>query len=422
MTIIQDAVSQNYQNYGGSLTVSHTVAGTERYLLAFVGSGSVTSGVTYAGAAMTKLAEIASGGGKKLTIWGLIAPATGTNNIVCTLGGSGANAVCVGLSLTGVKQTAPHSGGAAWREEYQGSPVTSSTFTIPAGGAAFGAAFNAGPAMSTTSPATQVLMGNLDGAAQMPVSRTDSGTTIGWTWTGGAQWDTAHGSVALESAAGDVTAPSLTSPTGVQTGSTTATIGATTDESNGTMYGVVTTSGTAPNATQIQAGQDNSGVAAAYASSQSITTVGAKTFSATGLSASTTYYAHIQHKDASDNQSTVVSSASFTTTAGPGFNGDAALLSFGASGTIVSEAPAGVITTPPLNNNTGHGLRASESGVTVFVKTIADDTPVVTLTGLTTDTDGTMTFSDSAIAAGTEYCIRGRFSDGHEFMGHATAT
>lgn len=117
-------------------------------------------------------------------------------------------------------------------------------------------------------------------------------------------------------ASGDTTAPSLTSPVGTQTGSSTATIGATTDEGNGTMYSVVTVSGTAPSVAQIQAGQDNSGAAAAYASSQSITTTGAKTFSATGLAASTSYYAHIQHKDAAGNDSTVVTSAQFTTTSG----------------------------------------------------------------------------------------------------------
>jgi len=115
---------------------------------------------------------------------------------------------------------------------------------------------------------------------------------------------------------GDTTAPSLTSAVGTQTGSSTATIGATTDEANGTMYGVVTVSGTAPSVAQIQAGQDNSGSAAAYASSQSISSTGAKTFSATGLAASTAYYAHIQHKDAAANDSTVVTSAQFTTASG----------------------------------------------------------------------------------------------------------
>lgn len=115
--------------------------------------------------------------------------------------------------------------------------------------------------------------------------------------------------------AADVTAPTLSSPVGTATGTTTATVGATTDEGNGTMYAVVTVSGTAPSAAQIKAGQDNSGSAAAWSGSQAISTVGAKTFSATGLVAATAYYAHVVHTDAASNDSNVVTSSQFTTDA-----------------------------------------------------------------------------------------------------------
>lgn len=115
-------------------------------------------------------------------------------------------------------------------------------------------------------------------------------------------------------------APVLTSAVGTATGSTTATIGATTDEANGTMYGVVTGSATQPSVAQIKAGQDHAGAAASYASSQSISSTGAKTFSATGLTASTTYYGHIVHTDAAANDSNRLSSASFTTDAAGGSN------------------------------------------------------------------------------------------------------
>lgn len=117
-------------------------------------------------------------------------------------------------------------------------------------------------------------------------------------------------------AAADTTAPVLTSATGTATGATTATVGATTDEANGTMYCVVTTSATQPSVAQIKAGQNHTGAAASYASSQSITTTGAKTFNATGLTASTTYYAHMVHTDAASNDSNRISSSSFTTSAG----------------------------------------------------------------------------------------------------------
>jgi hypothetical protein len=125
--------------------------------------------------------------------------------------------------------------------------------------------------------------------------------------------DTITGTSDTTDAAPDVTAPVLSSPVGTATGSTTATVGATTDEGNGTLYVVVTTSATAPSAAQIKAGQDHTGSAAVFDDSQVITTTGAKTFSATGLTASTAYRAHLIHTDAAANDSNIVTSAEFTT-------------------------------------------------------------------------------------------------------------
>lgn len=115
--------------------------------------------------------------------------------------------------------------------------------------------------------------------------------------------------------AGDVTAPTLSSPTATQTGATTATLGVTTNEANGTLYGVITTSATPPTATQVELGQNNAGTSASYAGNQTITTTGAKTFSATGLTASTVYYSYFMHKDAAANRSTVSAATSITTSA-----------------------------------------------------------------------------------------------------------
>lgn len=115
---------------------------------------------------------------------------------------------------------------------------------------------------------------------------------------------------------GDTTAPTLTSPTGTSTGSTIATVGATTDEGNGTLYAVVTTSATAPTKAQVKAGQNAAGSAANWSGSVAVSSAGAKTLNATGLTDSTTYYAHLMHEDAATNQANVVSSTSFTTSAG----------------------------------------------------------------------------------------------------------
>lgn len=117
---------------------------------------------------------------------------------------------------------------------------------------------------------------------------------------------------------GDVTAPALSSPTASVTGATTATVGATTDEGNGTLYAVVTVSATAPTGVQVDAGQDNGGSAATWAGNVAVSSTGAKTIGATGLTASTAYYAHLMHRDAAGNRSNVVSSTQFTTNAASG--------------------------------------------------------------------------------------------------------
>lgn len=112
----------------------------------------------------------------------------------------------------------------------------------------------------------------------------------------------------------DVTAPTLSAPTALETGATSAVLGVTTDENNGELYVVITTSASPPTDDQIRAGQNNFGAPAVYASSQAISSVGAKSFSATGLIASTTYYTYFHHRDASNNDSSVAAAASFTTT------------------------------------------------------------------------------------------------------------
>jgi len=112
---------------------------------------------------------------------------------------------------------------------------------------------------------------------------------------------------------GDSTAPTLSSASVTAVGTTTGTGNVTTNEGNGTLYSIVSTSATAPSAAQIQAGQNHTGAAAVWSGNQAVSSTGAKNFSITGLTASTSYYAHFQHKDSANNNSTVVTSAQFTT-------------------------------------------------------------------------------------------------------------
>ncbi len=106
--------------------------------------------------------------------------------------------------------------------------------------------------------------------------------------------------------------PNITNASGAATGGTTASGSFSTDVADGTAYIVTTTSATPPSVTQIQAGQDNAGVAAAYASNVAISQTGQVAFSITGLTENTVYYNHYQHQAGNGNNSTVITSAAFT--------------------------------------------------------------------------------------------------------------
>lgn len=103
--------------------------------------------------------------------------------------------------------------------------------------------------------------------------------------------------------------PSLSLPISASITTTTATVGCSTDTSSGTLYTAVTTSPTAPSVAALKAG-----IGFVFASNQAITTSGAKTFSVTGLSSSTTYYHYYVHNNA-NGDSNVLSGSSFSTIA-----------------------------------------------------------------------------------------------------------
>lgn len=112
---------------------------------------------------------------------------------------------------------------------------------------------------------------------------------------------------------GDTTAPVLTSPFALPFGDTSGHIGVVTDEGNGTLYYVLTTSSSTPSAAQVKAGQNDGGTAAAASGNQAIASTGTKTATPTGLTSNTLYYPYWMHEDAIGNQSLVKGLTSFTT-------------------------------------------------------------------------------------------------------------
>ncbi len=248
---------------------------------------------------------------KSMRIWTVTNPTPGTFNLVWSFttssgNGGGYCAVC----LSGVDTAAPVNATNVSSAGTATSPMAT-TITTLTGGWAMGGFFTSGG--SPVRDPSQTVLGTDE--ANHSFSYKQDATDFKLTFTGSPQ--AVQAVIAVKPyAAPDTLAPTLTSATGAATGSSTATVGATTDEANGTMYAIASLSATPPSVAQIQAGQNAAGAAAPYAGNQTISSTGAKTFSATGLAASTTYYAHIQHKDAAGNDSTVVTSSAFTTSSG----------------------------------------------------------------------------------------------------------
>lgn len=101
-----DSISSG-QATSTSLTVAHTVgAGSNRCLLVGFHSndGDLATGITYNSVAMTQLVKRVDAANRTLYVYGLLNPATGTNNIVASVSGN-SNLTLIGASYYGVKQS-----------------------------------------------------------------------------------------------------------------------------------------------------------------------------------------------------------------------------------------------------------------------------------------------------------------------------
>lgn len=108
----------------------------------------------------------------------------------------------------------------------------------------------------------------------------------------------------------------LSSATGTGTSTTTADLSVATTVTNGTMFWVVSTNGTPPSAAQIVLGNDSTGAPGA-ASGNGTVTVSPFLASATGLTASTAYFAYFVQVS-SGGTSNVAASSTFSTSSPPG--------------------------------------------------------------------------------------------------------
>lgn len=178
-------------------------------------------------------------------------------------------------------------------------------------------------------------------------------------------------------AAPDVQAPTLTSPTAVATGATTATGTVSTDEANGTLYWLTNTSASAT-AIQVKAGL-----------SQAVVATGVQNVSSSGLTASTAYYIHYLHRDAAGNDSTVVRSPQFTTQAPPDVT--APILSSATASATSDTTSSGSVSTDEANGTLYWLTNTSATATATQVK--AGLSQAVTATGVQNTTNTGLTAS-----------------------------
>lgn len=112
MALAIDAVSSTSGNGAGPFSWSHTCSGSDRVL--FVGishydSNDTVSGVTYNSVAMTAVPSGATNNGQfYVSLWYLIAPATGSNTVSVSMTGSVFDIGMAAISFTGSHQTTPY--------------------------------------------------------------------------------------------------------------------------------------------------------------------------------------------------------------------------------------------------------------------------------------------------------------------------
>lgn len=207
-----------HQSLGGTTTVSHTCTGSNLALIVSIamwnngGTAAGCSGVTYNGTAMTKVTGSGqnSSGGKFYTEqWYLIAPSTGANNIVATVGGACDKLGVAGVSFTGADQTNPIDVNTT--ASGTGSSVTASLTTTAASEYLVDAACRLSANTATSNSGTSVLNDGAVGAAmavQYASAASSGSNSMSWTYPAGAdEW--AYSVLAVKAAAAGTTAHSM---------------------------------------------------------------------------------------------------------------------------------------------------------------------------------------------------------------------
>jgi VCBS repeat-containing protein len=184
-------------------TFSHTTSGSDRLLLVGISfgqdNGETVTSVTHNGTNLTKLGSIdnSDNASARVEIWSLVAPTTGTHNVVVNLSGvSHIGAVIGAISFTGVEQSAPLG---AFAGAQGNSNAPSVTVTSAANELVFGiAAYEDSNSADFTEGAGQTEQWNLFQAKANGTASTEAGAASvvsSWTIPSSFKWAAAGVSV-----------------------------------------------------------------------------------------------------------------------------------------------------------------------------------------------------------------------------------
>ena len=312
-TVATSSAAWGWNGSAFERSISHTLAaGSTQIVVILHGPTNGSLAITWGGVSLTSRADIDDGGNGRIRYFDLDSPSSGTANVVLTSSHdlSGAGITIFGIS--GVDSGTPRRI-AATANGFSGTASVAAT-TV-AGDVVVGFASTVNSATidgSMTSLNANLLSAEGVNEYGSAGYKTASGTSTAVQWTQTSERWCIAAVPYIPASGGDTTPPTLSAPVGSATSSTAATVGATTDEGNGTLYAVVTGSATQPSVAQIKAGNDHTGSAAAWSGNVAVSSTGAKTLNATGLTSGSSYYVHLVHTDAAANDSNRVTSSQWT--------------------------------------------------------------------------------------------------------------
>lgn len=214
MSIALDNYSTGSTGWGGAVTQSHTVSGSDRILIAACTLNSSTdkvSGVTYNGIALTRIrAELIAQASTYL--YYLLAPATGTHDLVFSFTTSDQAAVCMGASFTGVDQTTPLNADAGYASAYANSPRSLSIATNAGGVAVDIIGSQYAHTFVVAGGQTQIANLNNGGTSYGAMSYKADAASMGWTWTEG-EFPAGQSAVSLNAASASGASATVTGTT-----------------------------------------------------------------------------------------------------------------------------------------------------------------------------------------------------------------